>query len=179
MSLSSSRPVPPRRSKRGKRGSGATSCDTTHVSATSHRCPSAWESSAAMPTRNIRSKIASIEPIPRCTWKGAASERSAATTAKCSTPNKSHQLPPSPDADSNSAVDLMASTRPRVTQSTTIVEHARDEPSRMTSLFDLYKIGVGPSSSHTMGPMTAAYHFAEALDATELLARTHRVQVDL
>ncbi|MGA8044513.1 MAG: serine dehydratase beta chain, partial [Terracidiphilus sp.] len=26
----------------------------------------------------------------------------------------------------------------------------------MTSLFDLYKIGVGPSSSHTMGPMRAA-----------------------
>ncbi|MGA2219155.1 MAG: serine dehydratase beta chain, partial [Terracidiphilus sp.] len=29
-----------------------------------------------------------------------------------------------------------------------------------TSLFDLYKIGVGPSSSHTMGPMRAACRFA-------------------
>ncbi|HEU5458754.1 MAG TPA: serine dehydratase beta chain, partial [Terracidiphilus sp.] len=29
-----------------------------------------------------------------------------------------------------------------------------------TSLFDLYKIGVGPSSSHTMGPMVAACRFA-------------------
>ena len=25
-----------------------------------------------------------------------------------------------------------------------------------TSVFDLFKLGVGPSSSHTMGPMTAA-----------------------
>ncbi|TIX69543.1 MAG: hypothetical protein E5V30_17205, partial [Mesorhizobium sp.] len=24
------------------------------------------------------------------------------------------------------------------------------------SVFDLFKIGIGPSSSHTMGPMTAA-----------------------
>ena len=29
-----------------------------------------------------------------------------------------------------------------------------------TSTFDLFKIGVGPSSSHTMGPMTAAADFA-------------------
>ena len=32
-----------------------------------------------------------------------------------------------------------------------------------TSLFDLYKIGVGPSSSHTMGPMRAACRFAREL----------------
>jgi L-serine dehydratase len=31
------------------------------------------------------------------------------------------------------------------------------------SLFDLFKIGVGPSSSHTMGPMSAAADFAEGL----------------
>ena len=34
-----------------------------------------------------------------------------------------------------------------------------------TSLFDLYKIGVGPSSSHTMGPMRAACRFARELEA--------------
>ncbi|WP_400942009.1 L-serine ammonia-lyase [Lysinibacillus sp. NPDC086135] len=31
------------------------------------------------------------------------------------------------------------------------------------SVFDLYKIGIGPSSSHTMGPMTAAHMFLEEL----------------
>ena len=49
----------------------------------------------------------------------------------------------------------------------------------MTSLFDLYKIGVGPSSSHTMGPMTAAFQFSRSLVEDALLARTSRVQVDL
>jgi L-serine dehydratase len=49
----------------------------------------------------------------------------------------------------------------------------------MTSLFDLYKIGVGPSSSHTMGPMTAAFRFADDLAAAGRLASVRRVQVDL
>src|SRR5262249_52341993 len=37
-----------------------------------------------------------------------------------------------------------------------------------TSIFDLFKIGVGPSSSHTVGPMRAAREFAVALRAREL-----------
>ena len=47
-----------------------------------------------------------------------------------------------------------------------------------TSLFDLYKIGVGPSSSHTMGPMRAASRFVRELPPA-ILARVARVQVDL
>src|SRR5579863_8984898 len=47
------------------------------------------------------------------------------------------------------------------------------------SLFDLYKIGVGPSSSHTMGPMRAACQFARGLESGGLLARVMRIQVDL
>ena len=31
------------------------------------------------------------------------------------------------------------------------------------SVFDVFKIGIGPSSSHTMGPMTAAGHFLDLL----------------
>ena len=31
------------------------------------------------------------------------------------------------------------------------------------SVFDIFKIGVGPSSSHTMGPMLAAARFLDAL----------------
>jgi len=48
-----------------------------------------------------------------------------------------------------------------------------------TSLFDLYKIGVGPSSSHTMGPMRAACAFAVGLASGPLLARVGRVQAEL
>ncbi len=43
------------------------------------------------------------------------------------------------------------------------------------SVFDMFKIGIGPSSSHTVGPMNAARRFAEALDA----ARVAKVTVEL
>ena len=49
----------------------------------------------------------------------------------------------------------------------------------VTSVFDLFKIGVGPSSSHTMGPMTAACRFVETLSRKALLDSTQRVAVDL
>ncbi len=48
-----------------------------------------------------------------------------------------------------------------------------------TSLFDLYKIGVGPSSSHTMGPMRAACRFARGLQERALLERVARIEADL
>jgi L-serine dehydratase len=47
------------------------------------------------------------------------------------------------------------------------------------SLFELYKIGVGPSSSHTMGPMRASCRFARELATRGPLDRVARVQVDL
>ncbi len=47
------------------------------------------------------------------------------------------------------------------------------------STFDLFKIGVGPSSSHTMGPMTAAADFADRLDGSGLLPSVARVVVTL
>ncbi|WP_263357019.1 L-serine ammonia-lyase [Acidicapsa ligni] len=49
----------------------------------------------------------------------------------------------------------------------------------MTSLFDLYKIGVGPSSSHTMGPMRAAFRFAHDLNQQQVLQRVSRLQAEL
>jgi L-serine dehydratase len=48
-----------------------------------------------------------------------------------------------------------------------------------TSLFDLYKIGVGPSSSHTMGPMRACCRFALDLGPRGLLGRVARVRAEL
>jgi L-serine dehydratase len=48
-----------------------------------------------------------------------------------------------------------------------------------TSLFDLYKVGIGPSSSHTMGPMRAARTFLLELDARDLLTTTVEVHAEL
>jgi L-serine dehydratase len=47
------------------------------------------------------------------------------------------------------------------------------------SVFDLFKIGVGPSSSHTVGPMKAARLFAEALYAGGQADRVASVSVEL
>lgn len=47
----------------------------------------------------------------------------------------------------------------------------------MYSIFDIYKIGVGPSSSHTNGPMLAGYHFTKLVEAK--VAEVARIQVDL
>ena len=49
----------------------------------------------------------------------------------------------------------------------------------LASVFDLFKLGVGPSSSHTMGPMTAAGRFTARLGAGRGLARTARVETTL
>ena len=47
------------------------------------------------------------------------------------------------------------------------------------SVFDLFKIGIGPSSSHTVGPMRAARLFVQRLAHDGLLLHTVRVQVGL
>ncbi|MEZ8383604.1 L-serine ammonia-lyase [Vibrio lentus] len=47
----------------------------------------------------------------------------------------------------------------------------------MLSIFDIYKIGVGPSSSHTNGPMIAGFHFTQLI--ADRIADVVRVQVDL
>ena len=47
------------------------------------------------------------------------------------------------------------------------------------SAFDLFKIGIGPSSSHTVGPMRAARLFADRLASEGLLDRVARLRVEL
>lgn len=49
----------------------------------------------------------------------------------------------------------------------------------MLSVFELFKVGIGPSSSHTMGPMRAAAAFCAELAASGALASTHTVTIDL
>jgi L-serine dehydratase len=47
------------------------------------------------------------------------------------------------------------------------------------SVFDLFKVGIGPSSSHTVGPMKAAGMFAEGLRDDGLMPRVRTVRVSL
>jgi L-serine dehydratase len=49
----------------------------------------------------------------------------------------------------------------------------------MMSLLDLFKIGIGPSSSHTVGPMRAARRFCMEAETAGMLASTTRVTVEL
>ena len=52
------------------------------------------------------------------------------------------------------------------------------DPGGDGSIFDLFTIGIGPSSSHTVGPMRAARRFTETLESEGLLDRTARVRVE-
>jgi L-serine dehydratase len=47
------------------------------------------------------------------------------------------------------------------------------------SVFDIFKIGVGPSSSHTVGPMRAAKRFVERLETDNQLEQVTGVKVEL
>jgi L-serine dehydratase len=47
------------------------------------------------------------------------------------------------------------------------------------SVFDLFKIGIGPSSSHTVGPMRAAAMFARSLESDGLAERVATLRVEL
>ncbi len=47
------------------------------------------------------------------------------------------------------------------------------------SVFDIFKVGIGPSSSHTMGPMRAACQFARDLEQSRLVAALETVTVRL
>ena len=47
------------------------------------------------------------------------------------------------------------------------------------SVFDLFKIGIGPSSSHTVGPMVAGRRFAESLESTGKMSQTSRVRAEM
>lgn len=47
------------------------------------------------------------------------------------------------------------------------------------SVFELFKIGIGPSASHTVGPMRAAHAFVTELQDAGALGRVHRVRCEL
>ncbi|HDV7283710.1 TPA: L-serine ammonia-lyase [Mannheimia haemolytica] len=49
----------------------------------------------------------------------------------------------------------------------------------MISVFDMFKVGIGPSSSHTVGPMKAAKEFVDELQNRKFLNKIDRLRVDV
>ena len=47
------------------------------------------------------------------------------------------------------------------------------------SIFDMFSIGIGPSSSHTVGPMRACRRFLDRIARDHVLADVRRVKVEL
>ena len=64
-----------------------------------------------------------------------------------------------------------------------LLDGMRDSPAPRfpdgLSVLDLFSIGIGPSSSHTVGPMRAAKQFTDGLESSGQLAATVRVQAEL
>lgn len=56
---------------------------------------------------------------------------------------------------------------------TTFVNMQREQ----ISVFDIFKIGIGPSSSHTLGPWRAAQQFTASLSANSLLDSTEQIKI--
>ena len=49
----------------------------------------------------------------------------------------------------------------------------------MNSIFELFKISIGPSSSHTVGPMSAALRFCNNLHENDILQHVEKIQIEL
>ena len=47
------------------------------------------------------------------------------------------------------------------------------------SVFELFKVGIGPSSSHTVGPMVAAGRFLSSVKELDLLEKVSRIRVSV
>ena len=78
----------------------------------------------------------------------------------------------------------MRATRQRPQRVLRLQQDCRYNRPVSLSTFDVFKIGIGPSSSHTMGPMRAACRFARELatgksGSPSLLEQVARLQVEL
>ena len=47
------------------------------------------------------------------------------------------------------------------------------------SVFDIFKVGIGPSSSHTVGPMRAGVQFLDILKERHLINRVKSINIEL
>ncbi|KAH6955766.1 serine dehydratase alpha chain-domain-containing protein [Ilyonectria sp. MPI-CAGE-AT-0026] len=76
-------------------------------------------------------------------------------------------------ADASDSINDNADDGPSGTYSEADHEHA------VISTFDLFSIGIGPSSSHTVGPMRAGNIFVEDLVEADLLQKVHKIRISV
>jgi hypothetical protein len=57
------------------------------------------------------------------------------------------------------------------------IKHQNTDHHAVVSTFDLFSIGIGPSSSHTVGPMRAARIFVNDLKEHNVLEKVHSLRV--
>ncbi|CAJ1402583.1 unnamed protein product [Effrenium voratum] len=99
--------------------------------------------------------------LPKCQSKESMASRASRSCSKCSAPAGGVAV-----FDTPSFVQGAARSSPFV------------DPVQ-TSVFELLKIGIGPSSSHTVGPMLACRNFAKRLARQQLLGSVRCVTVEL
>src|SRR6478672_9032612 len=78
-----------------------------------------------------------------------------------------------------SSVASGATRRARSNEALVLHGPAAPSSGMAISVFDLFKVGIGPSSSHTVGPMKAAYLFVDGLRHDRLLEQVVKVHVEL
>ena len=91
-----------------------------------------------------------------------------------------------PRAAPHRCLSLSSARAQRATAAASAPRSADDEPPlpsatdhAVISVFDLFSIGIGPSSSHTLGPMRAGAIFATELLDAGILEKVERVVVHL
>lgn len=94
--------------------------------------------------------------------------------------------PPTPPAASGANpaalpdIPLTSAATPKRSVRLNLLERVKPvDPLEAISVFDIFKIGVGPSSSHTMGPWRAAQRFVDLLRQRGLIGRVARLRTDL
>ncbi|RGP64028.1 putative l-serine dehydratase 2 [Fusarium longipes] len=107
------------------------------------------------------------------------STRSLATIAKW--PNQNAIARSVPTSTTKLRVRPFSTTRPRRTQDEMDEESSSyseaDHEHAVISTFDLFSIGIGPSSSHTVGPMRAGNIFVNDLIEANLLSKVNKIRV--
>ena len=70
-------------------------------------------------------------------------------------------------------------TASRTSSSPSTATEASETEHAVISTFDLFSVGIGPSSSHTVGPMRAGVIFVSDLADMDLLGRVHTIKINL
>lgn len=121
---------------------------------------------------------------------GAASSLRQLSVGQSAVKAWSHQPDPGRNARSQTVVNRQANLRRSFNTSSTENASAQDEEETgsyseadhehaVISTFDLFSIGIGPSSSHTVGPMRAGNIFVTDLVEADLLQKVNKIRITL